>query len=105
MIDLTPERLNELEDILGTADDMGIVYIGDGWHPITLVGELRALSAMARAKQAAERERDEWRAFAQRTEIWDAGGCCACCGEEEGHTGSCLWRIAALAQPTDAGGE
>ena len=91
--DLSPERLDELAQWIEQP----------GHHPTR--AESRVLIAMARAKQAAERERDEWRAFAQRTEIWDAGGCCACCGEEEGHTGSCLWRIAALAQPTTEGGE
>ncbi len=114
--DLSRERLDELEDILGTSDDLGIIYIGDGWHPITRVGELRALIAMARAKQAAERERDALRVVARI--IADAG-------LWDWHTELSHWVLdgmpddyddeviglsvaearAALAQPTTEGGE
>lgn len=128
--DLTPKRLDELAQWIEQP----------GHHPTR--AESRALIAMARAKQAAERrvsrlekhlslecsefeegyqaalagrdegyamaqvaerERDAWRAFARGTDVWDYEGLCACCHETD-HTPDCLWTIADLAQPTDAGG-
>lgn len=114
--DLSPERLDELERDAVWALPRHVDLQMDG-------DTLRALIAMARAKQAAERERDEWRglladAYSDREAVRDPDDQCYWCfgGAPRAyemnpaslpHVDDCLGeriRIA-LAQPTTEGGE
>lgn len=114
MTDLTPRSLDELESSAVLA--LSNPSLGYWVHP----DHVRALIAMARAKQAAERERDALRELVVRLvsdDPWLEGyNRCFWCGGSralsplgkaeglrEDHADDCAW-LAARAQLADAGG-